>query len=559
MDVDPSARTEAGAAGGVASDLTPGASIGKYRLDRVLGSGGMGVVWAAFDPDLERPVAIKVLRSIDGVVTLRTRLLREARAMARLKHPNILTVYEVGTDRNRDYIAMELIDGADLDAWLRTRPPRAEILAALFAAGRGLVAAHDAGLIHRDLKPHNILRGRDGSVYVTDFGLARGQIEEGAEVVQQPIAVAATAVASGSYPRGVDSVLDSPLTQTGVLIGTPAYMAPEQFSGRAPDPRSDQFAFCITAWEALTGARPFAGSTLDELRAAASGGVPAAPPDLPPRIATVLARGLAADPAARWPDMHVLLRELDGALAPPRRSHMALILTAVLACAAIAAGAVLFTHDRSAASSDDCGPPAEVFGSAWSAERRKAVVARHKLDVEGMAAAAALDELRAKWLAAYEATCKLPPSASRHERLGCLLELRDDTREMTDELKSDDGKLSIGGIIPLTVAMGMCGALSGPNRENPEIPEIKIPSVPSPPSPPVPSPPSPPSGHPDPWDSASPPGRPSHSTPPRPPVPPPLDPRRAPHRRAAPPSSQDGSERPETPESSEDSSDESPQ
>jgi serine/threonine protein kinase len=556
MDVDPSARTEAGAAGAVASDLVPGASIGKYRLDRVLGSGGMGVVWAAFDPDLERPVAIKVLRSIDGVATLRTRLLREARAMARLKHPNILTVYEVGTDRNRDYIAMELIDGADLDAWLRARPPRAEILAALFAAGRGLAAAHDAGLIHRDLKPHNILRGRDGSVYVTDFGLARGQIDDGAEIIQQPIAVAATAVASGSYPRGVDSVLDSPLTQTGVLIGTPAYMAPEQFAGRAPDPRSDQFAFCITAWEALTGARPFAGSTLDELRAAVSGAVPAVPPGLPPRIGAVLVRGLAADPAARWPDMHALLRELDVALAPPRRSHMPLILAGAFATAAVAAGAVFFTRDRSVAESNDCGPPAEAFDSAWSPERRTAVVARHKLDVDGVAALAALDDVRAKWLAAYEATCKQPPSASRHERLGCLLEVRDDTRELTDELKSDDGKLSIGGIIPLTLAMSMCGGSSTHERrdspEIPEIPEIRIPSVPSPA---VPSPPLPPSGHPDPWDSSSPPGRSSHPTPPRPPVPP----RRAPHRRAAPPTGQDRSERPERPDSSEDSSDESPE
>jgi serine/threonine protein kinase len=505
MEVDPSARTEAGADGSAASDLGPGMLIGKYRLDRVLGVGGMGVVWASFDPELERPVAIKVLRGIDQAVTLRTRLLREARAMARLKHPNILTVYEVGTDRNRDYIAMELIDGADLDAWLRTRPPRAEIVAALFAAGRGLVAAHDAGLIHRDLKPHNILRGRDGSVYVTDFGLARGQIEDGAEVVHQPLPVAVTAVASGSCPRGVDSVLDLPLTQTGVLIGTPAYMAPEQFAGRAPDPRSDQFAFCITAWEALTGARPFAGTTLEELRAAASGGIPAMSAELSPRLRAVLVRGLAANPAERWPDMKTLLRELDAALAPPRRPYAPLLLATVIAMAAIAAGVVIFSHDRSAATADDCGPPEDVFGSAWSGERRKAVVASHKRDIDGMAAVAALDEIRTKWIASYTAACAMPPSAARHERLGCLLEVRDDMNELTEPLEDEGEKLSIGAVIPLTVAMGMCGVSEALDRSIPAVPAA--PGAPAAPAVP---------GHPaDPWDPA--PRGPSHPRPPKPP------------------------------------------
>ena len=493
--------TEAGVAASAASDLGPGMLIGKYRLDRVLGAGGMGVVWAAYDPDLERPVAIKVLRKIDDSVTQRTRLLREARAMARLKHPNILTVYEVGTDRNRDYIAMELIDGADLDAWLKTRPPRTDVVAALFAAGRGLAAAHDAGLIHRDLKPHNILRGRDGSVYVTDFGLARGHIEEGADVVQQPLALAVTAVASGSYARGLDSVLDSPLTQTGVLIGTPAYMAPEQFVGRAPDPRSDQFAFCITAWEALTGSRPFVGTTLEELRAAASGSIPPAPAGLTPRLRAVLVRGLSATPSERWPDMHALLRELEAALAPSRRSRMPLLVGTVVAFGAIAAGIVLFSDDGSAAQSDDCGPPEDVFGSAWSPDRRRAVLANHKHDIEGMAVVGALDDLRVKWLASYAAACALPPSAARHERLGCLLEVRDDTNEATSELESDDGKLSIGSMIPLTVAMSMCGISEALDAHGRSIPVPPVPPVPGVEQPPGPRGPS------------------SHPRPPRPPRP----------------------------------------
>jgi serine/threonine protein kinase len=486
MDVDPSAMTEAGVAGVAATELTPGAQVAKYRLDRVLGSGGMGVVWAAFDPDLERAVAIKVLRSIDSVATMRTRLLREARAMARLKHPNILTVYEVGTDRNRDYIAMELIDGADLDGWLATSPPRAEVFAALLAAGRGLAAAHAAGLIHRDLKPHNILRGRDGAVYVTDFGLARGQIDDGLELVQTPVAAAAVASRAhlransgtdpGIHPRAharpLDSVLDSPLTQTGMLIGTPAYMAPEQFAGRPPDPRSDQFAFCVTAWEALTGSRPFGGKTLDELRLAASAGAPApseaggSGPEsgLSRSVRNVLARGLAPAPADRWPDMQALLRALETANAsrrtrPPRLLRLSgapLVAAALVAAGLITGGAWYAMRSRAVGPTGACAPADEAFGSAWSAERRKTVTARHRTELKLVAAAAMLDRLRTDWIKSYEKTCAVASSEERHEQLACLFEVRDDINEVTQELVTDDAELSLTGVIPLDVALGAC-------------------------------------------------------------------------------------------------------
>src|SRR5690348_11951340 len=150
MAVDPSAETEAERPGAPAApSLEAGAQLGKYKLERMLGAGGMGVVWAATDPDLERPVAIKLLRVADGSETQRTRLLREARAMARLKHPNVLTVYEVGTAARVDYIAMELVDGGSLGEWLASTPAREHVIAALLAAGRGLAAAHEAGIVHR--------------------------------------------------------------------------------------------------------------------------------------------------------------------------------------------------------------------------------------------------------------------------------------------------------------------------------------------------------------------------------------------------------------------------
>ncbi|MEO8552742.1 MAG: serine/threonine-protein kinase, partial [Kofleriaceae bacterium] len=172
------------------------ATLGKYTLERVLGTGGMGIVWCARDPDLERSVAIKLLHAQAAGPEQRQRLLREARAMARLKHPNVLTVYEVDSDGDRDYIAMELVDGANLDTWLSAKPPAADVWSAVIAAGRGLAAAHAAGLVHRDFKPHNVLRSVDGRVLVTDFGLARGTGEAGArvpvELPTEPVALADT-------------------------------------------------------------------------------------------------------------------------------------------------------------------------------------------------------------------------------------------------------------------------------------------------------------------------------------------------------------------------------
>ena len=155
-----------------AAALTAGSTLGRYRLERVLGQGGMGVVWAAHDPDLDRRVAVKLLRS-EGGADARARLLREARAMARLSHRNVIIVHEVGSQGSRDFVAMELIDGESLEAWLRKPRPADEVLHVFREAGLGLACAHAAGMVHRDFKPHNVLLGRDGRVVVTDFGLAR--------------------------------------------------------------------------------------------------------------------------------------------------------------------------------------------------------------------------------------------------------------------------------------------------------------------------------------------------------------------------------------------------
>ncbi len=425
---------------------------------------GMGIVWAALDPDLERAVAIKLLRSGGDEPTLRARLLREARAMARLKHPNVLTVYEVGTVQNRDYIAMELVDGASLDAWLATRPPREQIIDALLAAGRGLAAAHAAGLVHRDFKPHNALRSRDGHVYVTDFGLARGLIEDGPELVSLAVTALPDELATGSQlplRRASDSVLDSPLTQTGILIGTPAYMAPEQFAGRAPDARSDQFAFCVTAWEALAGVRPFRGATLGELEAAAGRGAPSVG-DIPQAVRAVLARGLDPSPERRWPDMHALLRAFGEAPTPPpppRRARRWLAAAAGAAALALAGGLVYVRSSGGGAgaapSVGECGPAEAAFGGAWSPSRRDAVVREHH-DGTMIAGIGILDEVREHWLGLYRSACAEPRTARSRALLACLGKTRDKVDRVTARLAAPGSRVDFDTIVTFSVSLAMC-------------------------------------------------------------------------------------------------------
>lgn len=463
-------------------------TVGKYRLEGVLGSGGMGVVWRAVDPDLERAVAIKLLHAGGTEPTLRSRLLREARAMARLKHPNVLTVYEVGTDANRDYIAMELVDGDTLEGWLATKPPRPAIVAALLAAGRGLAAAHAAGLVHRDFKPHNVLRSRDGHVYVTDFGLARGQIEDG-DVEQLPTS------------RARDAVLDTPLTQTGVLIGTPAYMAPEQFAGRVPDPRSDQFAFCVTAWEALTGARPFRGSTLAELEAASSRGAPTtgvATTEMPAAIRGVLARGLDPDPAKRWPDMMALLAALSEAAAPGRAR---LPRTAIVAVSAVAIGGAIGIVALSSAGSDAptptasrpvvarsrsaCDDPGRAFDSAWSSTQRSALVDSPR-GPTGIAAMAILDDVRRQWVASYRASCASPRTPEIRERLACLDSLRERVAFTVQRMLRERIDMQSLGILGASIMMCDPSARPFGERGERELEDATRRSLPVPPVPPMP-------------------------------------------------------------------------
>ncbi|MGE3545980.1 MAG: protein kinase, partial [Kofleriaceae bacterium] len=401
---DELARTAtAGPTGAEPTALPPGSMLGRYRLERELGSGGMGVVHAAFDPDLERRVALKVLRT-SGADEAKRRLLREARAMARLAHPNVITVHEVGTANGRDYVAMEIVDGETLAEWLRVqRRTPAEIVEAFVAAGRGLAAAHAAGIVHRDFKPHNVLRSRSGRIVVTDFGLAREVTDPLA--VTRPIEPATTSTATGT-----PSTLAG-LTMTGSLLGTPAYMAPEQWNGGAVTAATDQFAFCVALWEALSGARPYPGPTVEDLRAQVARGPRALDASgIPRRLRDVLRRGLDPDPGRRWSSVEALLAQLG-------RGNGRSMMGAAIGAAVVVAGGVVvlaLSAGGGAPAEPACVAPALDPAKVWSPAMSKALAAAGQVTAAG-----ALDRDFASWVDARRNACAAEP-ARRGAQLSCL-------------------------------------------------------------------------------------------------------------------------------------------
>ncbi|HUJ57525.1 MAG TPA: protein kinase [Kofleriaceae bacterium] len=261
---------------------------GQYRVERLIGRGGMGIVYLARDLRLGREVALKLGSASAPAAAVRAEL--EARALAKLSHPNVVTIYQVGECAGGSYIAMEYVAGGTAREWVRAQPRRWQSVVQLYlAAGDGLAAAHAAGLVHRDFKPDNVLVGDDGRPRVADFGLVHG------------------ALASHEPEGGGQGV-----TQTGVRLGTPAYMAPEQLACGRADASSDQFAFCASLWEALFGRRAFAGGTPTELADAIAEGPPRLPErrDVPAWVIAALRRGLAPERDARWPSLVALLAAL---------------------------------------------------------------------------------------------------------------------------------------------------------------------------------------------------------------------------------------------------------
>ncbi|HEY0135567.1 MAG TPA: diguanylate cyclase [Nannocystis sp.] len=294
-----------GEAGEHFSDLAVGATIGRYVIRERLGQGAMGVVYLANDPDLGREVALKMLKSsgLRDERVARVRLLREAQSLARISQHNVVGVHDVGISDGTVFIAMELVHGVTLTQWLKHQPRRwSEIIDIFVSIGTGLAAAHQAGIVHRDFKPENVLVGHDDLPKVTDFGLAHA-------------AEAATEAPPEAPPATAPlDALEVSLTATGMLVGTPAYMSPEQFLRHPTDARSDQFSFCVALWEALYGRHPFQNDTLAALAVSVTTGDIATPTDtrgVPQWVQDCVLRGLSVAPGDRWPTMLALLAALE--------------------------------------------------------------------------------------------------------------------------------------------------------------------------------------------------------------------------------------------------------
>jgi tetratricopeptide (TPR) repeat protein len=369
--------------------------VGRYIVEDRLGAGGLGLVYSAFDPVLDRTVAVKVLKREHGSAVREVRLLEEARVLAQLEHPNVVHVFDVGTFDDhgtpRAFVAMELVDGTDLHTWLQQpRSPRA-IAEVFMAAAEGLCAVHAAGLLHRDFKPGNVLIGSDGRVRVADFGLA---------------ALAEDLVLD---PSRTSDGHDDLHTRRWNAVGTPRYMAPEQHQGHALTPQCDQYAFCVSLYEALLDCMPFPDGP-DEalLRAKLAGPVFPASPPLPPRLARLLRRGLSPGAEDRYPDMIALREDLRRSQRP---SAWPALPFGVVTLAAIGILYAVWPYDNVA----DCPPRPQPEAATSLPAVEDEDLARMLADVD-----VALTDYEADVGARWDVLCSLP--ASQQARAQACLE-----------------------------------------------------------------------------------------------------------------------------------------
>jgi eukaryotic-like serine/threonine-protein kinase len=442
IDQCDSCRELVAAAASSADSVKPD-SIGRYTIERVAGAGAMGIVYEAIDPQLGRRVAIKLLRHERGGDA--DRLLREARAVAQISHPNVIAVYDSGVADGEVFMVMELIRGITLREWLGQRArPWWEIIDVAIRAGRGIAAVHAAGLVHRDIKPDNILVASDGRILLTDFGLVFVETSQ-----------------SATLAGNVD------LTQTGAVVGTPAYLAPEVLDGEPATASADQFSYCVSLWEALAGERPYLGATLAALREAIDNGPGVLTArGLPRSIAGAIARGLAVSPSARWPSLEALLDELERGLRSHRHTRW-IAAGAVALCVAGVTGGLAVSALGSSADTPSCDAGAQELASVWSADIRDrigAAFARTQVPYAvstWQALAIVIDDYGKRWVTSYNAACAA--THIKHTQSATTLDLRTRCLEQRrGELAATLDVFSAPAAAQIDSAPRSCAALVSP-------------------------------------------------------------------------------------------------
>ncbi|MCG8421394.1 MAG: serine/threonine-protein kinase [Proteobacteria bacterium] len=460
----------AGSLGSVGSDrIGRGSVVGRYVVLDLIGAGSMGTVYSAYDPELERKIALKALaRGADDDSASKARFLREAQALARLSHPNIVTIHDVVTHDGRVLLAMELISGETLSAWLARHPRSWRDIRRIFLdAGHGLAAAHAAGVIHRDFKPENVLVSDDGRAHVSDFGLAHQREVGGVRPAQSDSGDACDGDGDGDDKAGAgqrdrpgSSVVPAAtrLTATGTILGTPAYMAPEQLAGQRADERSDQFSFCVSLYEALYGRRPFSGRTIAGLAAEIDAGRISFPVEMraPARLRRLLQRGLRARADDRYPSMEALLFELSRDLLPRRYQVVAAV---ALSAIAIAGAWVLGStgHDR-----ELCRSGEQQVAAMWNAEVQKRVrdrflsTGKSYADNTAAQVQSRLDQYSQRWAAAHRAACeathvrRIQSPALLDRRMMCLDRALDQFEALATLLAGEPGSAAIDRAVEAT-------------------------------------------------------------------------------------------------------------
>lgn len=422
--------------------LQPGQQIGRYVITERLGAGGMGVLYRAHDPQLQRIVAIKVLRAAiaSRSPAAQARLLREAQAMAQLAHPNVVPVYDSGPFGAGIFIAMELVEGTSLDLWMKEKHPWREVVRVFVEAGRGLEAAHAKGLIHRDFKPANVLLGDDGRPRVTDFGLARARrgtgsssdVQHDDDEVTEPFSSRPTPLPLTQALS--QSSLGQPLTQAGVMMGSPGYMAPEQYEGVETSEATDQFAFCVSLYEALYGQKLFVGDSLKELAEATyAGKVPVvAKSGVPMWLHRIIVKGLAQQAKDRHPSMTALLAQLSHD--PGRKQRLLAVGAAAVLVVAVVGGLAWKSNSRERA----CRGAEKVAEVVWNdAAKRRSEQAFLATGVPFAKASwvltrEALDGYVQRWTAARTEACEATRLRAEQTERQMLLRLECLDRRLTE-------------------------------------------------------------------------------------------------------------------------------